>query len=297
MLFPPMKFDHRRPRHLPHLDHTDILLMGLSPLGSNGWIEPDGEAGRYHLNKLAQRRRYGDRVYNALPESLPAQRELAECLLPYLLREHGDCYRREGARLYCLPGGFRAPVTSAEPLWTASLWVADDLVIMEPRGDTHCLTAASLCAASHWRLEDKIGGTLGDIHAVIPGFNATLLPRVERFFRHLRVEHPVVRFNWSLQRGGRLNQRNDDAAQAADAELYYRVERQSLRRLPDTGAVIFTIRVYLHPLLQLQAMGPALPKLFQAIESNPLVLQQYKGFDRLEGALQPYRALARGAAQ
>lgn len=292
-----MKFDHRQPRHLPHLEHSDILLMGLSPLGSGGWIEPDGEAGRYHLNKLSQRQRYGDRVYRALPQSLPAQRELADSLLQHLQREHGDCYRREAACLRCLPGGFREPVTSEEPLWTASLWVADDLVIMEPRADTYCLTAASLCAASHWRLEDKIGGSLGDIHAVIPGFNASLLPRVERFFRHLRVEHPVVRFNWSLQQGGRLNQRDDSVAGAVNDDLYYRVERQSLRRLPESGAVVFTIRVYLHPLVRLLDMGPALPKLFQAIDSNPQVLQHYKGFDRLGGALEPFRERARRVAR
>ncbi|GAB3291326.1 heme-dependent oxidative N-demethylase family protein [Parahaliea aestuarii] len=286
-----MLFDNCQPRYLPHLSHSELLQMGLVPMAPELWIEPDGEAGRYHLNKLAQRSRLGDRVYRELPESRPAQEELSTVLLKHLLQCHADCYRREGQYLYCLPGGFRAPLEHGEALWNASLWVADDLVIMEPRGDSYTLTAASLCAASQWRLEDKVGGSLADIHAVIPGFDSVLLPKVERFFQHLKVERPVVRYNWSLQHGHTLNRRPGSEG-GEDEPLFYRVERQSLRRLPASGAVVFTIRVYLHPLSQLVEMGNALPALLRAIDSNPPGMQQYKGFDRMAAALAPYRRLA-----
>ncbi|WP_116368776.1 heme-dependent oxidative N-demethylase family protein [Parahaliea mediterranea] len=290
-----MLFDHRQPRYFPHLDHAELLQMGLAPMPPAQWIEPDREAGRYHLNKLAQRARLGDCVYRALPASLPAQRELASLLLEHLLHSHPDVFQRHSQRqaqqLYCMPGGFRVPLAHEEVLWNASLWVADDLVIMEPRGDSYALTAASLCAASQWRLEDKFGGSLAAIHAVIPGFDQALLPRVERFFHHLKPAHPVVRFNWSLQHGHTLNRRPGSEGGAGEP-LYYRVERQSLRRLPQTGAVVFTIRVYLHPLTQLADVDGALPALLRAIDANPVGMQQYKGFERFAAALAAYRQQA-----
>lgn len=284
-----MLYDHTQPRYLPHLDHAELLLMGLSPLASGRWIEPDRDAGRYYRNKLEQRARLGNRVYRAHPDSAAAQEELAALLLAHLLEDHPDAYRCQGDHLHCLAGGYSVPLAGEETLWQASLWVAEDLVIMQPRGDSYYLSAASLCSASGWRLEDKFDGSLAAIHAVIPGFDSALLPNVERFFAHLKVERPVERFNWSLQVGGALNRRAGEAEpDGSDGELYYRVERQTLRRLPRSGAVVFTIRVFLHPLSCLRAWDGALPALLRAVENCPPALQRYKGFDRIAGALRGF---------
>ncbi len=286
-----MLFDNSRPRHLPHLTHPDILQMGLSPLGTGLWIETDNELGHYHRHKLDQRARHGDRVYRASPDSQPAQRELARLLLRHLVEDQDGLYRIEDARLRCIPGDFAEPLDAAEPLWNCSLWVADDLVIMAPRADTYVLTAASLCSPSHWRLADKFERPIREIHDPIPGFHPALSPGIDRFFAHLRVAHPVVRGNWGVQVGDRLDRHPDEAEAPVDpgAPLFYRCERQSLLRLPETGAIAFTIRVYLHPLAQLREFPDALPALFAAIDATPPALARYKGFDALAPALARYR--------
>ncbi len=285
-----MLYDYALPRHLPHLTNAEILSMGLSPLDSTAWIEPDTGARQFYDNKLVQRQELGRGAYRSDEASLPAQNELYTRLRDYLLREHPDCYQPAPDGIKNLAGDFEVADSSEEPLWQAAQWIADDLVLMLPRDDSYYLAAASLSSASDWRLEDKFGGSLADIHAVIPGFNTTLLPRVERFFRHLRVEHPVQRYNWGLQEGATLNRRDQHIGDAlADAELYYRVERQSLRRLPVSGAIVFTIRVYLHRLEALRHFGDALPVLLQAIDDSPAELYRYKGFHRLEAPLARYR--------
>jgi len=286
-------FDNRRPRHLPHLTHPEILQMGLSPLGAGQWIETDNDLGRFHRHKLDQRARHGERVYRACVESLPAQRELAELLLQHLVQQQGALYRIGEGGLHCEPGGFVAPLDAVEPLWNCSLWVADDLVIMAPRAGTYVLTAASLCSPSHWRLADKFERPIREIHDPIPGFHPALSPGIDRFFTHLRVAHPVVRGNWGVQVGDRLDRHPDEIEHSADpdAPLFYRCERQSLLRLPGTGAIAFTIRVYLHPLEQLREFPGALPALFAAIDATPPVLARYKGFDALAPALDRYRGL------
>jgi hypothetical protein len=290
---PPLPLDNTRPRYLPHLDHPQVLQMGLSPLGRGYWIETDTSLPLYHRHKLAQRARLGDRVYRALPSSLPAQRELAARLRDHLCRDQAALYRIERDQLLCrlLPEPL-ALEDSPEPLWRCSLWLADDLVIMEPGEDGYLLSAASLCSPSHWHLQDKFGLPLRAIHDPIPGFHRALTPRIDRFFRHLRPEHPVVRYNWSLQDSDSLAEYPGEAAPVPeDAALFYRTERQSLVRLPATGAVAFTIRVYLHPLDQLVETAGALRALFAAIDATPAPLAAYKGFDRLAPALAGYRAM------
>lgn len=283
-------YDNDTPRYLPHMDHPEVLQMGLSPLGSASWIETDNHLAAYHQHKLRQRRLHGDRVYRATAGSLAAQRELADRLLAHLSIDQGQLYRIDDTRLHCLPGNFSTALATTEPLWNCSLWLADDLVIMERQRGEYRLTAASLCSPSHWRLEDKFDCPLRAIHDPIPGFHRALTPRIDRFFEHLKVEHPVVRTNWALQANGQLNPNDsDEFPVSADTPLYYRSERQSLMRLPESGAVAFTIRVYLHPLSMLAAVPGALPALFTAIDRTPPALARYKSFDRLAPALAAWR--------
>ena len=57
-----MLYDNRSPRYLPHMEHPEVLLMGLSPLGGESWLETDTDLARYRRHKLEQRELYGDRV-------------------------------------------------------------------------------------------------------------------------------------------------------------------------------------------------------------------------------------------
>lgn len=130
---------------------------------------------------------------------------------------------------------------------------------------------------------------------------------MSRFFRRMPVDRPVVRTNYSFQvvapptaadpldpdelawcrtmkgdedaaagEPGFLRMEGAAASDLADAPpdvdpalVRLRVERQTLRRLPRTGAVVFTIRVYLTPLAQL-VQEPGVPgRLASAIRSWP----------------------------
>jgi len=200
---------------------------------------------------------------------------------------------RDAAAVHCSAAGFSVPVppATADPLWSLSLLVAEDLLIMERGDDGYRLTAASLCSPSHWRLAEKFGRPLREIHDPVPGIHGALSPRIDRFLEHLRPAHPVQRFNWTLQADAGLfhDGRAGASAQAgAAASLYYRVERQTLLRLPRSGAVVFTIRVFLHPLETLAGRPGALAALGHAVDAAPPALARYKGFERLRAALARY---------
>ncbi|MGA0604315.1 heme-dependent oxidative N-demethylase family protein [Caulobacter sp. KR2-114] len=158
--------------------------------------------------------------------------------------------------------GVAAPDDGRPPLLTAARAVADDLCLMEKRQGEWRLTAVSLSAGSFFTAEDAIGKSLGELHAPVPGFAARFQKRVERIFDGLRPGLVLQRRNWSVLNTDALHTpdpapyrarigeiRPDEAAE----KVFVRMERQTLRRLPDTGGVLFTIRIWRHPLAALDA--------------------------------------------
>ncbi len=158
--------------------------------------------------------------------------------------------------------GIAAPDDGRPPLLTAARAVADDLCLMEKRGGEWRLTAISLSAGSFFTAQDAIGKSIGELHAPVPGFAERFQRRVERIFDGLRPGLILQRRNWSVLNTDALHTPDpapyrahigEIAPHEAGEKVFVRMERQTLRRLPDTGGVLFTIRVWRHPLAALDA--------------------------------------------
>ena len=265
-----------QPIHLPHMHHPQVIAMGMQPMGPT-WLEPNHNPRAMRAHKSERRATLGDAVYALTPEGESGAAELAHKVF--------DCMQLDTQPLRdCSP---------SEVLWQASLQVHEDLVVMAPVAGVYTLVAASLCSPSHWRLPDKIGRPMARIHDPIPTIHQTLTPKIDRIFERLTVNTPVERYNWAVQEDDALFcwPVHHAAPLPADTPLFYRVERQTLTRLPDSGALAFTIRVHIHPLESLAAVPDALPTLLAAIDANPAVVQRYKNFPVIESALAKYRAM------
>jgi hypothetical protein len=71
-------------------------------------------------------------------------------------------------------------------------------------------------------------------------------------------------------------------------DIHFRSERQSLRRLPKSGALLFTIRTYFEPVTVI-AQEPHVPgRLAEAIRNWDDTMGYYKGKKHWEGILLPY---------
>ena len=69
---------------------------------------------------------------------------------------------------------------------------------------------------------------------------------------------------------------------------YLRSERQTLRRLPRSGGVVFTIRTYFHPITEI-VEEPYVPgRLASAVRSWGDDVSKYKGKERYEEVLLEY---------
>lgn len=84
----------------------------------------------------------------------------------------------------------------------------------------------------------------------------SLFSYMRRFFRRLNVSNPVERNNFFVQTNDVLFQQEpfaDWLPQLPKIEdIHIRHERQTLRRLPRSGAIIFMVRTFMTPLLDLE---------------------------------------------
>ena len=130
----------------------------------------------------------------------------------------------------------------------------------------------------------------------VPGFGAGTRPAqlIERMFDNMRPEQPMIRWNWSLYGDDALHHPHDSPPNrfggGAKAErVFLRVERQTLRRLPVSGDIVFTIRIAVDPLAALER-APDSARIAAAIISQLQALSpeqlDYKGMtDERDGLI------------
>lgn len=200
---------------------------------------------------------------------------------------------------------------SEDPMATAGRMVQDDLTIMFEKPDgQYYLLAGSILLAGFWRLSDKFGMPLSEIHTSgdVPGFKTKLEKGMMSFFRRVQPQTPVLRYNYFLQVDDNLAW--SDSIGSEDAEYqegqqqmegwataeknkaiehhHFRSERQSLRRLPRSGGVVFTIRTYFEPVMKI-VQEPGVPgRLASAVRSWGDDVSKYKGRERYGEVLLEY---------
>ncbi|MBC2772275.1 DUF3445 domain-containing protein [Rhizobium sp. AQ_MP] len=261
--------------HTPYAGPTRPFTIGLSALDPTRWIEPDADRDHYLTEKRVLATTRLDEVFRATGDSLPAQEECLAALTAYLDAHHPQLMAETGLSDDNLP-----------PLLRAGMLVQDDLVIMKRREAGWFIAAAHLSFPSSWLLAEKFDRPMEEVHEHVPGFesgtrNAAMINRI---FDNLAPDLPAERFNWSINWKEKLfhpeTGRNDTVE---PDEAVVRVERQTLTKLPVTGAIVFTIRIYLDP-VTLFDRHPEGKRLAQSLADQLEGLDEpqlrYKGLDR-----------------
>ena len=179
------------------------------------------------------------------------------------------------------------PLDLFHPLEAAARHIPEDLVILSPSvtadgAEQWILTAGAVAFPAHWVLADKMGTPMTMIHAPVPGYDSILDTAVNRFLSTMIPVKISCRHNWSLQLGADLftphrNRRQSATKMTGIDSIFLRVERQTLRKLPATGDILFTIRTSIQPLARWQSVDGALASLVTELEGMEPALQHYKG--------------------
>ena len=183
---------------------------------------------------------------------------------------------------------FRISDFEEAPLDLCGRFVQEDLCLMAPGPDGYTLEAASLCFPARWRLMDKMGLPMSGIHKPVPDYSEKLSRPVDSFFNRIDVDRPVWRVNWSLTTDPTMFQPVRQKHCASELSItsknagdmvYMRCERQTLRRLPDTGWILFTIKTYLDKVSKLHKYPKEAQNLSSLLRSAPTTLLSYKNIN------------------
>lgn len=213
---------------LPKARGGGQLKMGLVKLTEGTWLQPDPD-----LASRAQAFADHPEGIQLTPQAEAPGRELAAML------------EIEGA----LPEAAHA--------------VHEDLCLLTRSSDEEVfrLIGAAVAWPSDWHPKDKLGLPLRALHAPIAGYEEQLASGVDRFMETLRPGLIYGRCNWFiaptgegrwLAQGSPQEDFGHVTSENAGETLFVRSERQTLRRLPQTGAILFTIGIYVEPLGQLR---------------------------------------------
>ena len=126
--------------------------------------------------------------------------------------------------------------------------VQNDFCILQKKDNEHVLTAAALCFPASWSLEEKFLKPLIDIHVPVEAYDDNIAKRVQRLFDGLQINRPVWRFNALYYEDPNLFQPrsvNQPRRKPAPNKVkYFRSERQTIIKLPKSGAIIFGIHTF-----------------------------------------------------
>ncbi|RFU28100.1 hypothetical protein B7463_g8239, partial [Scytalidium lignicola] len=170
-------------------------------------------------------------------------------------------------------------LTREDPLTVAGLLQPADLnILLKAPNNEYILSGMMLGIGGGQRLKDKLGKSLADLHlGNVPHYAAQLQRPLDRFLSKLKVEAPIYRNTTAISIHDELHWPaitmgpEDDYdpiihGPGVDTEgyktfkppkpitkieqLFFRQERQTLRRLPKSGAIVWAVHTYIEPLAE-----------------------------------------------
>lgn len=316
--YPNWDFNKTQPIPYRAFKHDYKVTMGIRNMNFDDWVQLDNQWMKYHQDKLNRIEAKGTELYATGDEAVDAAYELCEEFRNWLPARYPTLFVRTALGIDNLQTGesfaFMKPSQpklgrfsrsdGIDPILIASKLVQDDLAIMiENEDGQYYLRSGAIMLAGFWRLKDKINLPLSAIHTTgdVPKYNTHLKSGMEKFFTRLTCDKPVVRNNyfiqtdddlpWSRSIGDEDNKvvgwyTANESVNIND--IFFRSERQSLRRLPRSGGVVFTIRTYFIPITEI-CEEPHIPRrLYDGMLSWSEDVAEYKGYEKYRDILLPH---------
>lgn len=194
------------------------------------------------------------------------------------------------------------PASPLARLIAASRHLEPDVVLLREEGDLRPITVGGcVCFPSKWSLPEKLGLSVAEVHDAVPGMNAVLQGRVDKLLQSLKPGEGWVRSNWSAEASPDRNQHplrptRQIASPLDPNAVWLRREHQLLFRLPETGGIVFGIRLELTSLGEVQADPEQARRWVRSLQTMPDALLHYKRLltvrDELVALVSPNRSSA-----
>ncbi|KAN0078627.1 Protein of unknown function (DUF3445) domain containing protein [Elaphomyces granulatus] len=274
--------------------------MSLKKLETDWWIELENT----YNDRMAQRKelyvKYREDVLDFLPGSELASKELMEMVVQFICARYPQYFSLIGNRI--LENrllGTSQDIRSKHPLEIIMDNVPEDFAIMMRDDETghYFFRAGVLCSALGWNVASKIGLQLHQIHSPIPDYKEKMQFSMDRFFSKMPADKPIQRGSWGLEVGTPLYMPPGDPHEKNRffqdpnlrlSDCYLRVDWQTLRRLPVSGAIVFNFKALFTPISEFRD-EPGVPALVAKIlKEGKRNLMEYKNTWHVEHVVLPH---------
>lgn len=294
------------------------VMMDVRKLDAQNWLTLDKnylEEHRVRDHLLRERR---DEVLQCLPESATACQEALEEVSEFLCERFPSMFSKsvhhDGEIIENRMNGEKFNISKLaqskklpDALEAAVRLTMEDLsILMKNEDDEYYLAASASLFPTGWTVQERIGWTISRLHEPVPLWHQHVANSVSKFLARLTPTSPMERSNYFVE----VKRPNEDLfeilyrpkalcekalSDPSPDEIIIRRERQTFRRLPRTGAIVFGVKTYLTPINQLPMQE--LENLAKEMQSWPEYVSEYKGKD-VWGAkvLEFYRNRAGGSS-
>ena len=287
-------------KYYPFNGERGRLRLGLGAIAFADWIQYEDDFADRINEKQNLINKKGKQVLGAMPGSLAAQQELLGLALKNIQQHHADRFIISDDEVVSKNNNKRYAIADYEnnPLELVSYLVADDYCLLKEDGEDYKLVAASVCAPTWWTLAEKMGKPLARIHAPIAGLEDKIGRMIRHFLQNLKIEECYQRSNWFLFSRPDLcvipdgfnmykDMRNINTENIED-RLFLRSERQTFRKLKNTNAIVFGIKVYVEPISIVKKHPAIAEDLMTALNTMTAEQKQALGISFIEKPLKNY---------
>ncbi|MDC6274219.1 DUF3445 domain-containing protein [Lacticaseibacillus paracasei] len=277
--------------------------MSIFKLDINHWLDMD----KYYYQYIKEKERvihaYGPDNFDWLPGSEEACRELMDIVKEHMMKrypllfttsDNGDHVMNELTKEEL---DFTEPLKEHPLVYVSKMAKEDFYVVLQDKEGVHRLMAAAVpFPGGSFGIRYKLGKTLDVIHGDVPYYEEKLKPSMERWFARMKPADLVERASWYISWDHKLLLNNIYALKKGDkvqsdvepTEFNVRVERQTLRRLPKSRAIIFTNHPVFYSIEEMKD-EPLVPSLIKKIiYEAPEGIIKYKNFEAFRDHILPY---------
>ena len=253
------------------------------------WLELEHSYAERVVERIELFAKYGPMVLQALPGSEIATKELMEMCLDFICARYPQHFRLDKKNQVFHNSLLKnaTDLRTTPPLQVLLHNVPEDFAIMlrDPITGVYNFRAGVICSSLGWNLGSKIGLDLADIHKPIPDYKEKMQFSMDRYFSKKPTDKAIQRGSWGLEIDTPLFMPPDDPHEKLREfqdpahtieQCHLRVDWQTLRRLPLSGAVIFNFKALFTPVTEFrdEPYVPAL--LLKVLKEGKKTLMEYK---------------------